>query len=702
MAFLPPWMLALSCSPEPGGAKPPQGDDSDSSVPVVEAVDADGDGYDEDADCDDANAAVYPSAVERCNGSDDDCNSLVDDDAADVRAFYADADGDGYGDPAVSQASCEAPTGYVDNDDDCNDADAAMSFFSVWYTDADLDGFGDGVVGTGCMDSPGFTLVPGDCDDARADTYPGGPELCDRRDNDCDQETDEDPVDPLPWYVDADGDRFGDPSMIVYACDQPENTARQPWDCDDTAGNVSPMATEYCDDGIDSDCSGRDSNGCSVDTLGTSGWTWTGVDNLGRGVDAAGDVNGDGLDDALVGTWSYSSFAGIVYLLYGNTLPDAYEDISTVADASIVGTDRYDEVGTDMATAGDLNGDGYDDVHVGAANWNDDKCRSCGANRVYLGPLQGAYGTADADVVALGAVTTAGIGGAGAEGDFDNDGQDDFVFGGTGASDGPNVTFDGSLYFFSGPLTGGELDPAAADATYTGENGTSYATGVTSLKDVDGDGLNDFAVGDWRYDGDGGAVFLFQGPISGTMDAATADVTYTAEARGDRLGFRCEWAGDLDGDGSIDLAMSAYSADDAGYDDGAVYLVYGPLDTSRDMTEADATITNEGTSYHVGNGLAEGADFDGDGFDDLALGDMGDNINGTQAGAVFLFYGPVSGPREANEADLVLQGATVRYYAGTDIDVLDFDGDTAPDLLVGAMGASSNAGAAYLVPNTAL
>ena len=693
-----PWLLALGCSPEPGGN--PRDDDSDGSVPVVEAVDADGDGYDDDVDCDDANPAVYPNAVERCNGSDDDCDSLVDDDAADVRPFYVDADGDGFGDPAVSQATCEAPSGYVDNDDDCNDADAAMSFFSVWYTDADSDGFGDGVVGAGCMASPLFTLVPGDCNDDRADMHPGASEVCDRRDNDCDGEFDEDPLDPRVWYVDADGDHFGDASMPVYACEQPENTSSDAFDCDDTDTYVSPAAPEDCDDGIDSDCSGRDSNGCSIDTLGTSGWTWTGVDTFGKGVGAAGDVNGDGLDDVIAGTWSYSSLAGIAYVLYGNTLPDSYDDVSTVADASIAGTDRYDEVGTDMGTAGDLNGDGYDDVHVGAANWDYEKCRNCGASRVFFGPLQGAYGTDDADVVALGAVTP-GIGGVGSEGDFDNDGQDDFVFGGTGGSDGPAVNFDGSLYFFSGPLTGGELDYTKADATYAGENGTNYATGVTSLRDADGDGLNDLAVGDWRYGSDSGIVFLFQGPISGTMSAATADARYTAEERGDRLGFRCEWAGDLDGDGSLDLAMAAQWADDGSANEGAVYVVYGPLDASRAMADADAMITNAGTSYHPGSGLAEGADFDGDGFDDLALSDSGDNFNGTQAGAAFLFYGPLYGPRRANAADHVLQGATVRYYAGTDIDVLDFDGDDAPDLLVGAPGASNNQGAAYLVPNTA-
>jgi hypothetical protein len=243
MALLP-WLLALSCSPEPGSK--PRGDDSDSSVPVVEAVDADGDGYNDDVDCDDANAAVYPNAVERCNGSDDDCDSLVDDDAADVRSFYVDADGDGFGDPAVSQATCEAPSGYVDNDDDCNDADAAMSFFSVVYTDADHDGFGDGVVGAGCMASPLFTLVPGDCDDARADVHPGASEVCDRSDNDCDGELDEDPLDPRLWYVDADGDHFGDASMPVYACDAPENTSRDAWDCDDADTYVSPAAPEDC------------------------------------------------------------------------------------------------------------------------------------------------------------------------------------------------------------------------------------------------------------------------------------------------------------------------------------------------------------------------------------------------------------------------------------------------------------------------
>ena len=89
-----------------------------------EAGDADGDGFESGVDCDDNDADVNPDEPERCNGVDDDCNGEVDDAPADPSWFYADADGDGHGDPDDRVEACTAPSGYVSLDDDCDDADA--------------------------------------------------------------------------------------------------------------------------------------------------------------------------------------------------------------------------------------------------------------------------------------------------------------------------------------------------------------------------------------------------------------------------------------------------------------------------------------------------------------------------------------------------------------------------------------------------
>jgi hypothetical protein len=105
------------------GAKPGEdGDDTGGSL-----VDADGDGFAVDVDCDDSNADVNPDADEVCNGVDDDCDTEVDEDATDMITFYDDSDGDGYGDASAIIEACDLPTGAADNGDDCDDSNAAVN-----------------------------------------------------------------------------------------------------------------------------------------------------------------------------------------------------------------------------------------------------------------------------------------------------------------------------------------------------------------------------------------------------------------------------------------------------------------------------------------------------------------------------------------------------------------------------------------------
>jgi hypothetical protein len=138
--------------------------------------DQDGDGYDSDAyggdDCDDRNPDANPSVAELCDGDDNDCDGLVDeDDAADAPTWYADADGDGYGDPGTGATACSQPSGTVADGSDCDDDDASLN-----QDDADADGYST------CED---------DCDDAEASTNPGAEEIADDGvDNDCDGEID--------------------------------------------------------------------------------------------------------------------------------------------------------------------------------------------------------------------------------------------------------------------------------------------------------------------------------------------------------------------------------------------------------------------------------------------------------------------------------------------------------------------------------
>jgi hypothetical protein len=175
--------------------------------------DADADGFDYTVDCDDHNPNVYPGAPEICDGFDNDCNGQTDE-GLQLYTYYADQDGDGYGDGENTLITCqdEAPQGYVTNTLDCIDLDATI--------------------------------------------YPGAPEICDGFDNDCNGEVDEGLTFTL-YYEDEDGDGFGTPQSKFPSCspEPPGGFVANGLDCDDKNPDINPSATEICD-GIDNNCNG--------------------------------------------------------------------------------------------------------------------------------------------------------------------------------------------------------------------------------------------------------------------------------------------------------------------------------------------------------------------------------------------------------------------------------------------------------------
>lgn len=221
---------------------------------LVEYADADGDGYAACTECDDSDASVSPAGVEMCDGVDNNCDGLIDEPTAvDASTWYVDSDFDNYGNPAISEVSCEAPLGYVADNTDCNDADSAFFPGAAEECTEEVDYNCDGSTGYADADGDGWAACL-ECDDTNAAVNPDKTEVCDEIDNDCDGTVDQDATDAVTWYIDQDDDGHGVDSETTTACTQPEGYAGEADDCDDTRATVSPEAEEVCDDSLDNNC----------------------------------------------------------------------------------------------------------------------------------------------------------------------------------------------------------------------------------------------------------------------------------------------------------------------------------------------------------------------------------------------------------------------------------------------------------------
>jgi hypothetical protein len=216
----------------------------------------------EGTDCDDGNKDIHPGATELCDLVDNDCDERVDEEAVDAQKWYADGDDDGYGNPALALTECTAPTGFVDNDEDCNDADPEQNPESIWYADADEDGYGSTDYSiTQCELPPGYSSKDGDCDDGNTAVYPTAEEICDGLDNNCDGIVDTDAIDKQTWYPDNDMDGYGSENQGQTACEGPDGWILTGGDCNDSFDDQHPGAEEICRDRRDNDCDGTES-GC--------------------------------------------------------------------------------------------------------------------------------------------------------------------------------------------------------------------------------------------------------------------------------------------------------------------------------------------------------------------------------------------------------------------------------------------------------
>jgi hypothetical protein len=397
-----------------------------------------------------------------------------------------------------------------------------------------------------------------------------------------------------------------------------------------------------------------------------------------------GDVNGDGYADVLVGAYSTDipeTNTGQAYLYLGDYPVDFSDPVV------FYGEEANDYFGYGLSIAGDVNGDSYQDIIIGA----DGADSSRGKAYIYFG---GPSVDNIAELTLSGEVFNDYFGiSVSTAGDVNGDGFSDVIVGADGADGGANIS--GRAYIYLGNSS---MDNTV-DLTLNGLNtGDEFGLAVACAGDVNGDGYSDVIVCAYRAAGGGderGQVYIFFG--GAPMDNE-ADIVISGREDNDWLGSWAASAGDVNGDGYADVIIGAIHADGGGTNRGQVYIYFGSPTMESGMTadDADITITGGFNDGNFGIAVACAGDIDGDGLSDVIIGAPRVDVGGTDAGQVYIYLGKNMGSEmDIIDSDFMFTGEDDNARLGQSVSSAgDLDKNGYDDMIAGAPG--SGAGKAYI------
>jgi len=420
---------------------------------------------------------------------------------------------------------------------------------------------------------------------------------------------------------------------------------------------------------------------------------WSVINNqanaqFGAAVTLAGDTNGDGYGDMLVGapgaTGGENANAGAAYIYLG-----ASANLTTTASWQTQGAAPDTRLGAAAAMAGDIDGDGYADVIVGAPGYSNGETGE-GTALVFMGAGSGITTTASSWNPQLnqgGANLGAAVAGAG---DVDGDGFSDVIVGAPGYSHS-EINEGGAFVYY------GHSDPPNQTPNWTvlrSQAGEEFGIVINSAGDVNGDGYADVIVGAPLYDGgqdEEGRAFVYYGSPNGLP--TTASWIHESDRAFARFGAAVSTAGDADGDGYDEVVIGAPNDTGSLGGDGRAYVFFGQSDGLQ--TYYSWYVQGGKALDQMGAAVACAGDVNGDGYSDFIIGAPGYENGQNSEGAAFLYYGT---PGTINpEPDLLLETNEAGAAFGTSVSGAgDVNGDGYADVIVGAPGRNLTGGGVYI------